>query len=98
MTVIYIQCPHCKKGWYGYPTDLETVIKTKDGTEVNLLGKLKCFDCQHEYYPLSDELAENEDGLTVDLGNNGKVTFKKNTNITKMSEFVANLLMTCKGH
>ena len=99
-TVIYVQCPHCKKGWYGKLLDVkdhhdgnihildEFTISGINPT--NLTEPIYCLNCHKHYTPLSKEIKLNEDGSE-------SIVFK-DCRLLKMAEFVAERLTTCQGH
>lgn len=91
--VIYIQCPHCHSGWYGKLLDVN-VHEDKLGNQyldhlvvsginpTDLTEELECLNCHEHYTPITK----------------GKQPNRMNCLIGKMWDFVAERLITCKGH
>lgn len=101
-TVLYIQCPNCKKGWYGkvLDTDIDIDYSCGDATvnsimvegiaPVDVAKELTCLNCGHHYTPV--------DEVSWDFKNNTWSPYSYiNNRVLKMWEFVARFVTTCKG-
>lgn len=88
--VLYIQCPHCKKGWYAPVLDIQT--ETVDGEVIvthcyvqglavtDLRTELTCLNCGGKYTAVTSE-GTSSPGMTMMF----------------MWDWVARLLTTCRG-
>lgn len=99
-SVIYIQCPHCKKGWFGrelhvdvdtsvYPAKLnQFIIEGLNPTDIS--KELTCLNCGHTYTPLAGVEFDERDY-------EWKAQASEGVTVTRTWDFVARLLTTCKG-
>lgn len=98
--VIYIQCPHCKKGWYGrelhvdvdtgvFPAKLnQYIIEGINPTDIS--KELMCLNCGHHYTPLAGVEFDEKDY-------EWKVIPSEGVMAVRTWDFVAQLITTCKG-
>lgn len=92
--VVYVQCPHCKKGWYGKGMGIkqengkitEYLIEGMNPTD--LCKPLTCLNCGRMYTPVEDSKFDGEVG---------KWLIKTTSVLKEMNSFVARLLTTCTG-
>lgn len=103
--VIYLQCPHCGTGWYGKFLGMKTHWGEHDKRVIdeymiqginptNLTEPIHCLSCHRNYVPLEKEMTHE---LDPDYGDIECIVFK-DCKLMKMSEFVAERLINCKGH
>lgn len=103
-TVIYVQCPHCKKGWYGkflgykehwneHDVHILDEYMIQGWNPTNLTEPIHCLNCHKDYTPLEKE-------MTNEMGPYGEVEciVYKDCELMQMPEFVAKCLTTCVGH
>lgn len=100
-TVVYVQCPHCKKGWYGKFLNMD-LTSHEDGTHrvdnysiqginpTNLTEPILCLNCHKYYTPLEKE-------TYIDFEDGAEKVSSKGCVVKHMPEFVAERLTTCKG-
>lgn len=88
--VLYMQCPHCRKGWFGKVKDFKVGYKQNEKTQAydefvekcviegindtDICQPITCLNCGHEYIP----------GVECD-------------NILFMDPWVAHMVTTIKG-
>lgn len=97
--VVYVQCPHCKKGWYGKFLAIEEHYD-ENGNEIvdkfiieglnptDLTQPIHCMNCHNDY-----TILKHETHLY-----NGEVLLEVNEGVFMvMEDFVARCLTTCKG-
>lgn len=100
--VIYVQCPHCKKGWYGkflgtkshYNEDGKHILDeyiVQGWNPTNLTEPIHCLNCHKDYTVFEKE-------IILEDGDECIVYKKPYAIVRKMSEFVAERLITCVGH
>lgn len=100
--VVYIQCPHCKKGWYGkqlsekvsvnednHPVIEEFVVEGLAPTDIT--KPLICLNCGETYQPITHVEFDPNSVDYVVCNHDG-------TTVLRMWDFVAYLLTTCKGN
>ena len=103
-TVVYIQCPHCKKGWYGkflgtkshYSEDGKHILDeymVQGWNPTNLTEPIHCLNCHKDYTVFEKE-------MVIDWENGEECIVYKEpcTTAIRMPEFVAERLTTCVGH
>lgn len=103
--VWYLQCPHCKKGWYGKLVRV-TDHYDKDGQKIldefviqginptNLTEPIYCLNCHKYYIPLEKEYTTWHDPKTSEIIECIQLMDCK---LYYMDEFVAKRLTTCQG-
>lgn len=109
--VVYLQCPHCKQGWYGkflykelnrdeygVPTLESFVIQGLAPTD--LTKELTCLNCGGKYTPLTNSLRPTpiEPGWSHEYKKPPFKLVPKDCELHWMSDWVAERLISCKGH
>lgn len=102
-TVVYIQCPHCKKGWYGkflgikshYNEDGKRILDEymiQGWNPTNLTEPIHCLNCHKDYTVFEKE-------MLMDGGSDDECIVHKEPYVTvmKMAKFVAERFTTCVG-
>ena len=108
MKVIYVQCPNCKRGWYGERID-DFTIKTADGSIVDIQGTCHCFHCNTDYTPVSERMLDDDEHtpeeyrIALPYEENGEektlfISLEANTHVAVTEDFVADMIINCHGH
>ena len=105
--VVYVQCPHCKKGWFGELISYDVEWDYKDSYIVKhfliqginpteLTEPIHCLNCHKEYTPLAKTIKPpfKPEWPSIEM-----FSFQpKDCRVMEMWRFVAELLTTCRGH
>lgn len=102
-TVVYVQCPHCKKGWYGKFLGVKDHW-SEDGKHIldeymiqgwnptNLTEPIHCLNC-HKEYTVFNKVLE----MDFKTGEEYLAFKEPYVTVMRMPEFVAERLTTCVG-
>lgn len=106
-TVVYLQCPHCKKGWYGKFLYKETHQENEEFkldayviqglAPTDLTKELTCLNCGTKYTPIEDYMAFKRTPDGIDF-KSPIAPVPKDCELHEMTDWVAYLLTTCRGH
>ena len=100
--VVYIQCPHCKHGWYAKPLSLEIEPFTKDGVVMDdVIGPLGNQYVKSYIVQGWDKMDLTKETVCLNCGNHyTPITMfgeGATENCMLMDEWVAKCLINCKG-